>query len=77
MTISVICEEFKTNDNRCKTNDKMNVLNKIMLCLAVGWVQELAIPIVPRVLKHASIDTSHYLVRNLQIGYRLPVAYCR
>ena len=77
MTISMICEEFKTNDNRCKTNDKMNVLNKIMLCLAVGWVQELAIPIVPRVLKHGSIDTSHYLVQNLQIAHRPPVAYCR
>ena len=77
MTRSMICEEFKTNDNRCKTNDKMNVLNEIMLCLAVGWVQELAIPIVPRVLKQGSIDTSHYLVQNLQIAHRLPVAYCR
>ena len=77
MTISVICEEFMTNDNRCKTNDKMNVLNEIMLCLAVGWVQELAIAIVPRVLKHGSIDTSHYLVQNFQIAHRPPVAYCR
>lgn len=54
----MICEEFRTNDNECKNNDKMNVLNKIMLCLAVGWVQELAIPIVPRVLKHGAIHIS-------------------
>ena len=69
MTISMICEEFRTNDNECKNNDKMNVMNKITLCLAVGWVQELPIPIVPRVLKHGAIHTSHYLVQNLQIAH--------